>query len=161
MRILGIDPGYSTIRWAVIENDLRIVSFGIVETASGSRIEDRLVEGYTAFNDIILKYQPHCAAIEKLFFSQNTKTAMDVAKCIGVITLTVRSADIELCEYNPSQIKQTITGYGRADKSQIQNMIMKIYGIDNIPEPDDAADALAIATCHSLKMNHPAKFDSR
>lgn len=158
MRILGIDPGYSTIGWAVIENDLRIVSFGTLETSSGIKIEERLLKVHNALNDILVRFQPDCAAIETLFFSRNTKTAIDVAKCIGVIMLTIRAAGIELCEYNPSQIKQAITGYGKADKSQIQHMIMKIYRIDNIPEPDDAADALAIATCHSLNINHTAKF---
>lgn len=158
MRILGIDPGYSTIGWAVIENDLRIVSFGTLETSSGTKIEERLLKVHNALNDILVKFQPDCAAIETIFFSRNTKTAIDVAKCIGVIMLTIRVAGIEICEYNPSQIKLAITGYGKADKSQIQHMIMKIYRINNIPEPDDAADALAIATCHSLKINHTAKL---
>lgn len=153
MRILGIDPGYSIIGWAVIESNLEIVSFGTVEPPPSLTLNDKLVTIHDAIKELIQQYTPDCAAIEKIYFSRNTKTAMDVAKCIGVISLTIKMANIEIQEYNPTQIKHTITGYGKADKNQIQKMISKIYNINAIPKPDDAADAIAIATCHSLNMN--------
>ena len=153
MRILGIDPGYSIIGWAVIESNLELVSFGTVQPPSYLALNDKLVTIHDEMKELIQRYTPDCAAIEKIYFSRNTKTAMDVAKCIGVISLTIKMANIEIQEYNPTQIKHTITGYGKADKSQIQKMITKIYNINTIPEPDDAADAIAIATCHSLNMS--------
>ena len=153
MRILGIDPGYSIIGWAVIESNLELVSFGTVQPPSYLALNDKLVTIHDEMKELIQRYTPDCAAIEKIYFSRNTKTAMDVAKCIGVISLTIKMANIEIQEYNPTQIKHTITGYGKADKNQIQKMITKIYNINTIPEPDDAADAIAIATCHSLNMN--------
>jgi len=153
VRILGIDPGYSIIGWAVIESNLELVSFGTVQPPSYLALNDKLVTIHDEMKELIQRYTPDCAAIEKIYFSRNTKTAMDVAKCIGVISLTIKMANIEIQEYNPTQIKHTITGYGKADKSQIQKMITKIYNINTIPEPDDAADAIAIATCHSLNMS--------
>jgi crossover junction endodeoxyribonuclease RuvC len=153
VRILGIDPGYSIIGWAVIESNLKIVSFGTVQPPSYLSLNDKLVAIHDEIKELIQRYTPDCAAIEKIYFSRNTKTAMDVAKCIGVISLTIKMANIEIQEYNPTQIKHTITGYGKADKNQIQKMITKIYNINTIPKPDDAADAIAIATCHSLNMN--------
>jgi len=153
VRILGIDPGYSIIGWAVIESNLELVSFGTVQPPSYLALNDKLVTIHDEMKELIQRYTPDCAAIEKIYFSRNTKTAMDVAKCIGVISLTIKMANIEIQEYNPTQIKHTITGYGKADKNQIQKMITKIYNIDAIPKPDDAADAIAIATCHSLNMN--------
>jgi len=153
VRILGIDPGYSIIGWAVIESNLELVSFGTVQPPSYLALNDKLVAIHDEIKELIQRYTPDCAAIEKIYFSRNTKTAMDVAKCIGVISLTIKMANIEIQEYNPTQIKHTITGYGKADKNQIQKMITKIYNINTIPEPDDAADAIAIATCHSLNMS--------
>ena len=160
MRILGIDPGYSILGWAVIEHDLDIVAFGTIKTTSSSNIEDKLLEIYISIKNIIEKYQPDCASIEKLYFAKNTKTAIDVAKCAGVVLLTLNLAGLRLNEYSPLQVKRALTGYGRATKSQIQKMIMDIFKIKKIPEPDDAADALAIAACHSFNLKNPInKFE--
>jgi crossover junction endodeoxyribonuclease RuvC len=152
VRILSIDPGYATLGWAIIEGSLKIVDYGSIRTKSGLGIDERLFIIHDELNKIIDHYKPDCAAIEKLFFAKNTKTAVDVAKCIGVILLTTKLKGLGYDEYTPLQVKNAITGYGRAAKDQIQNMIMKIYKLNEIPRPDDAADALAIAACHYLSM---------
>jgi crossover junction endodeoxyribonuclease RuvC len=152
VRILSIDPGYATLGWAIIESGLKIVDYGSIQTKSGLEIDERFFLIHYELNKIIDCYKPDCAAIEKLFFAKNTKTAVDVAKCIGVILLTVKLKGLGYSEYTPLQVKNAITGYGRAAKGQIQNMIMKIYKLKEIPRPDDAADALAIGACHYLNM---------
>lgn len=154
MRILGIDPGYATLGWAVIDGSLKVIDYGFVETNHGTRIDERLFKIHNEINKIIAYYNPDCVAIEKLFFAKNTKTAIDVAKCIGVILLTAKLSNLNYDEYSPSQVKNAITGYGRASKEQIQNIIMKIFKLKEIPRPDDAADALAIAACHFLNMKN-------
>ncbi len=153
MKILGIDPGYGTLGWAVVEQNLNIVDFGVIETGANLPIDERLLEIHIGITNIIKTYKPHCAAIERLFFAKNTKTALDVAKCVGVILLTTKLKGLNYKEYTPPQIKSALTGYGRASKDQIQNMVVKIFRLKEIPRPDDAADALAIAACHSLSLN--------
>ncbi len=154
MRILGIDPGYATLGWAIIDGNLKIVDYGLVETNNNIRIDERLFIIHNEINKIIANYSPQCVAIEKLFFAKNTKTAIDVAKCIGVVLLTAKLNNLDYDEYSPSQVKNAITGYGRASKDQIQNIIMKIFKLKEIPRPDDAADALAIAACHFLNLKN-------
>lgn len=148
MKILGIDPGFGTMGWAIIEHHLKIVEFGSVETSSTKELDEKLLDIHNAITKIIKKYKPDCVAIERLFFARNTKTAIDVAKCIGTILLTTRLSGLRAYEYNPSQVKQAITGYGRATKHQMQRMIMRIFKTSDLPKPDDAADALAVAACH-------------
>ncbi len=150
MKILGIDPGYGTLGWAVVDSGLKIIDYGSIITASDLGIDERLLQIHLKIINIIDKYKPESLAIEQLFFTKNTKTAIDVAKCIGVILLTARLNNISYTEYSPSRIKRSITGYGRATKDQIQNMIMKIYKLKEIPRPDDVADALAVTVCHFL-----------
>ena len=153
MRILGIDPGYGILGWSVIEKNQRLIDYGIIETTSSLPIEDRLFEIHTRLVEIITLYKPDCAAIEKLFFVKNITTGIDVAKTIGAVILTLKLHNICYYEYTPSQIKQAITGYGRAGKDQMKFMIKSIFKLNELPSPDDAADALAIAFCHSLKSN--------
>ena len=150
MRILGIDPGYETLGWAVIDSNFKILGYGIIRTDSGERIDERLFQIKGQLLGIIETYKPGFAAIEKLFFSRNTTTALDVAKAMGVILLTFREKGIDFSEYAPVQVKRAITGYGKAAKEQVQVMITKIFGIKEIPKPDDAADAIAIAACCAL-----------
>lgn len=152
MRILGIDPGYATLGWAVIDSGFKIIACDAIITESGINIDERLLKVHSEIADIINKYKPGCLAIERLFFAKNTKTAIDVAKCIGVVLLTAKLNQLDYNEYSPSQVKTAITGYGRASKDQIQNIIMKIYKLKKVPKPDDVADALAIAACHFLSM---------
>jgi crossover junction endodeoxyribonuclease RuvC len=150
VRILGIDPGYNILGWSVIEKNQTIVDFGVIETSADKRIDERLMEIHIALASIIARFKPECAAIEKLFFTKNIKTGMDVAKAIGAVILTLKLNDIGYFEYTPSQVKQAVTGYGRADKVQMKSMIKSIFKMEAQPRSDDAADALAVALCHSL-----------
>lgn len=152
MRILGIDPGYAILGWSVIEKDLKLINYGTIETHKDKCIEDRILEIHNALTEILNKYKPQTVAIERLFFSKNTKTAIDVAKTIGAIILTVKMHGLELHEYQPNQVKIALTGYGRASKEQMQTMVKTIFNLKKIPTPDDAADALAIAASHSFKL---------
>lgn len=155
MRILGIDPGYGILGWSVIEKNQCLIDYGIIKTISSLPIEDRLFEIHTRLEEIITLHKPDCAAIEKLFFVKNITTGIDVAKTIGAVILTLKIHNICYYEYTPSQIKQAITGYGRAGKDQMKFMIKSIFKLNEMPSPDDAADALAIAFCHSLKSSIP------
>ncbi len=152
MRILGIDPGFAALGWSVIENDFKIVGFGVIKTSPEKPFEERLLAIHRELLELIGLYKPHCAAIEKLYFAKNTKTAMNVAKSIGAVILTLKMAHLDCIEYTPSQVKLAITGFGRASKEQMQTMIKRLFSISEIPKPDDAADALAIALCHSFKQ---------
>jgi crossover junction endodeoxyribonuclease RuvC len=155
VRVLGIDPGYGILGWAVVEKSERLIEYGIISTESGSTIEDRLLEIHSRLTEIIKLHKPDYAAIEKLFFAKNITTGIDVAKAIGAVILTLKLNNINYCEYTPSQIKQAITGYGKAGKEQMKFMIKSIFNLSEIPTPDDAADAVAIALCHSLRQNTP------
>lgn len=157
MRILGIDPGYGIVGWAVVEKSDQLIDFGVITTESGLTIEDRLFEIHSRLTEIIALHKPEYAAIEKLFFVKNITTGIDVAKAIGALILTLKLNNIGYCEYTPSQIKQAITGYGKAGKEQMKFMIKSIFNLSEIPTPDDAADAVAIALCHSLRKNLPAQ----
>ena len=152
MRILGIDPGYGILGWSIIEKDFVMVQYGTITTEKGMPLDDRLLDIHTGLKQLIETYHPQHVAMEKLFFSRNTTTALDVAKTIGVIILTLKQAGLDYCEYTPSQVKQAITGYGRASKEQMQSMIKKLFRLKDIPRPDDAADALAVAACHSFRL---------
>ena len=150
MRILGIDPGFGTLGWAVVEKNQKLIDCGVIKTTSGQPIDKRLLEINRALTALIERYRPDAAALEKLFFSKNIKTGMDVAKTIGAIILTLTLHDIRYQEYTPLQVKQAITGYGRAGKDQMKLMIKNIFRLIEAPTPDDAVDACAIALCHSL-----------
>jgi crossover junction endodeoxyribonuclease RuvC len=152
VRILGIDPGFGILGWAVIEHTLSVVACGSVETSSSKRIDERLAELHFALGEIIKTYTPDCAAIERLFFSKNTTTALDVSKAIGVVLLTIRLAGLDYSEYTPLQVKQALTGYGRATKEQVEMMMMKVLGMKTAPSCDDVSDALSVAACHSFSL---------
>lgn len=155
MRILGIDPGYGILGWSIIEDSLKLIDFGTISTNKDLLFDDRLLKIHRDLMTIINTHNPDTVALEKLFFQKNTKTAMEVTKIIGAIILTIKLSGLEIKSYTPTQIKLSITGYGRASKSQMQNMIMRLLKLKEIPKPDDAADALAIAICHSCCINHP------
>ncbi len=150
MNILGIDPGFGRCGWAVIGKEMKVIEYGVIETASSMPLEDRLLEIHQFLSSIIKTHQPSSCGIEKLYVSRNTKTIINVAQSLGVIQLTLRLVSIPFSEYTPTQVKQSLTGYGHASKEQMQTMIKRILGLQSIPQPDDAADALAIALCHSL-----------
>jgi crossover junction endodeoxyribonuclease RuvC len=155
VRILGIDPGYGILGWSVIEKNQTLIDYGVIKTDSHLTIDDRLLEIHTRLIEIISLHKPECAAIEKLFFVKNITTGIDVAKTIGAVILTLKLHHINYNEYTPSQVKQAVTGYGRAGKEQMKFMIKSIFKLSELPTPDDAADALAIALCHSLRQNIP------
>jgi crossover junction endodeoxyribonuclease RuvC len=154
MRILGIDPGTGICGFGVIElskrSMARLVTAGVISTPAHTPLPDRLLDIYDSLRQIMDETKPDEVVIEKLFFSQNITTGIAVAQARGVAMLVARQANLPIAEYTPLQIKQTLTGYGRADKKQIQEMVKVHLKLSQIPKPDDAADALAAAITHSL-----------
>jgi crossover junction endodeoxyribonuclease RuvC len=149
VKILGIDPGFGILGWAVIEDTMKVVDYGTVETSPDLPIDERLFIIHSEVSGIIERYRPDCAVIEKLFFSRNTTTAFDVSRATGVVLLAFRQHALPYQEVTPMQVKQGLTGYGKADKKQIQEMVKRVFNLKEIPRPDDAADACAIALCYS------------
>lgn len=156
MRILGIDPGTGILGFGVIEIDGRgkagLVDAGVVRTPVKHPDAERLLIIYDELKEIIEQLKPQAMSVEKLFFAQNVTTAMTVAQARGVVLLLGQQHHLELHEYTPLQIKQALTGYGRADKNQMQEMVRVILGLQEKPKPDDCADALAAAICHSMNV---------
>lgn len=153
MRIIGIDPGTGILGFGVIDaqpGTSIMVTAGVVRTPAHTPLPERLEEIFVGLTEIITETNPQVMVIEKLFFSQNVTTAISVSHARGVAMLTGRQAGLTIEEYTPLQIKQTLTGYGRADKKQMQEMVRLQLGLKSIPKPDDAADALAAAITHAL-----------
>lgn len=151
MRILGIDPGYAIVGYGVVDyakNRFATVGYGAVTTKAKTPFETRLADIYNDILSIIEKYNPDELAIEKLYFNTNTTTAIDVAQARGVIVLAAHQKGLKISEYTPLQVKQAVTGYGRAEKHQVMEMIKSILSLKSVPKPDDTADALALAICH-------------
>jgi crossover junction endodeoxyribonuclease RuvC len=148
MRIIGIDPGTGILGFGVIDmknGKTTLVDAGVVITPAHTPLPDRLEEIYNSLTEIIADTKPEMMAIEKLFFAQNVTTAMSVSHARGVAMLTGKQANLQIEEYTPQQIKQTITGYGKATKKQVQEMVRIQLGLKEVPKPDDCADALAAA----------------
>jgi crossover junction endodeoxyribonuclease RuvC len=154
MRILGIDPGTGILGFGVIDVDTRgkaaLVDAGVIRTPVKQPDSDRLLTIYDELKQLIAELKPEVMAVEKLFFSQNVTTAMSVSQARGIVLLLGKQHNLELHEYTPQQIKQAITGYGKADKKQMQEMVRVILGLSETPKPDDCADALAAAICCSM-----------
>ncbi|HEX6258228.1 MAG TPA: crossover junction endodeoxyribonuclease RuvC [Candidatus Saccharimonadales bacterium] len=154
MRIIGIDPGTGIMGFGVIEvfksRKLQMVDAGVIRTIPNQPLDERLVEIYDSLTEIIRDTKPDTMAIERLFFAQNVTTAISVAHARGVAMLTGAQAGLAIAEYTPLQIKQTITGYGRASKKQMQEMVRLQLGLVETPKPDDCADALAAAIMHAM-----------
>ena len=151
LRILGIDPGYAIVGFGVVEYDgykFVPVHFGAITTEAGTDFNIRLKTIFDDMNTVIDRFNPDAMAIEKLFFNTNQKTGIDVAQARGVTLLAAINAGIPISEYTPLQVKQSVVGYGRAEKPQVMEMTRKILGLAAVPRPDDTADALAIAICH-------------
>jgi crossover junction endodeoxyribonuclease RuvC len=155
MRILGIDPGTGILGFGIVDIDPKgkasLVDAGVIRTPVKSPDSDRLNTIYDELHEIITEFKPEIMSVEKLFFAQNVTTAMSVAQARGVVLLCGKQHKLELFEYTPLQIKQSLTGYGRADKKQIQEMVRVILGLKEVPKPDDCADALAAALTHSMQ----------
>ena len=156
MKIIGVDPGTATSGIGVIEGsrktDFKSIYYGCIKTEANSPIEDRIFTIYRDLNKVIEKFKPEVLALEELFFNTNPKTAMSVGRASGVIILSGITNNLKLVEFTPLQVKIAITGYGRADKKQVQSMIAKLLRLNEIPKPDDAADALAIAYCAGVSL---------
>ena len=151
MSILGIDPGYAIVGYGVVDynkNRFSVVGYGAVTTSAHTPFEKRLEDIYQDFCAIIDKYKPDELSIEKLFFNTNSTTAIDVAQARGVILLAATQKGVKVNEYTPLQVKQAVTGYGRAEKRQVMEMVKSLLELQKIPKPDDTADALALAVCH-------------
>ena len=154
MRVLGIDPGYAIVGWGVVEyisNRFAPIGYGAVITEKDTPFEQRLVEIYESVFDICKRYQPEALSIEKLYYQHNQTTVIGVAEARGVILLAAAQCGVPIYEYTPMQVKQAITGYGKAVKKQIQEMTRIMLHLESVPKPDDTADALAMAItfCHT------------
>ncbi len=154
MIILGIDPGTAKIGFGVINKtrELKLIEYGCIQTPKNLKDSQRLIKLHEQLQKIIKKHKPDMVAVEDLFFFKNLKTAISVSQARGVILLTAAKLKVPISEYTPLQIKQAVTGYGRAEKKQVQKMVKMILNLKKIPKPDDAADALAAAICcaHSI-----------
>lgn len=150
MRILGIDPGTGLMGFGVIDTGRKpvLIDAGVIRTKVHQAESERLHIIYDALRDIFAQNKPHVVSVEKLFFSRNVTTAMSVAQARGVVLLVAQQHSLPIFEYTPQQIKQSLTGYGRADKKQMQEMVRVILQLKEVPKPDDAADALAAALTH-------------
>ena len=150
--VVGIDPGTAITGYGIIreqENgDLEWVSHGVVKTPSDWEEPRRLLELYKKLNEIITSYKPDCCAVEKLFFQKNVRTAIQVGQGRGAALIAAAEAELTVGEYTPLEVKQAVVGYGNADKQQVQKMVKVLLNLKEIPKPDDAADALAVAICH-------------
>lgn len=156
MRIIGIDPGYAIVGFGVIEYErshFSVVDYGAITTSAETPFNERLCEIYSDMEYILDKHRPEYMSIEKLYFQNNQKTAIDVAEARGVILLSAARRGIPIFEYTPLQVKQSVTGYGKAVKAQVQEMTKRILSLPQIPKPDDTADALAMAICHAHCYN--------
>jgi crossover junction endodeoxyribonuclease RuvC len=168
LRILGIDPGVGTIGFGLIEADRShntLLRYGVITTPPNNQLSDRLLQIHRDMKELLETFQPEEVAIEELFFSKNITTGISVAHGRGVILMSIAEYGIPVYEYTPNQVKQSVVGYGGADKRQVMLMTQRLLHLDRLPRPDDAADALALAICHSRAatslLNTERRFDPR
>lgn len=152
MLTIGIDPGTATTGYGLVREEkdgtLTVVDYGAILTSPDQPMPQRLLELYNRLQELLLLHRPQSGAVEKLFFQRNVRTAISVGQGRGVVLLALASAGVPVMEYTPLEVKLAVAGYGGADKSQVQYMVKAILSLEDIPRPDDAADALAIAICH-------------
>ena len=151
MVILGIDPGFAIVGFGVLEAErgtTRLIRCGTITTPAGQPLPARLLQISNDMSELLTVFQPDAMAVEKLYFKNNQKTAIDVAQARGMVLLAARKAGVPLYEYTPLQVKSAVTGYGKAEKPQVMEMTRRLLGLREVPKPDDTADALAIAICH-------------
>lgn len=173
MVILGIDPGVATIGFGIIRAERgknTLIQYGVITTPPGIPLSERLVQIFDDMQQLIETFRPDELAVEELFFSKNITTGISVAHGRGVILLAAERLGVPVFEYTPMQVKQSVVGYGKAEKKQVMLMTQRLLGMKEIPRPDDAADALALAICHSRaatsllntdRVFDPAKYDTR
>lgn len=156
MKILGIDPGMAIVGYCVIEFDGRnveLLNSGSIKTSKNNTESQRLLEIFEDITTIVQRYQPDIASVEKLFFFKNQKTVMPVAAARGVIMMALEKCGVEVFEYTPMEVKQTLTGYGRADKKEVEQMVKIAFNGQVLPKLDDTIDSMAIAICHARNYN--------
>ena len=151
MIVLSVDPGTARLGWAVVDDEpeLRPIDFGLITTQPTSAMPVRLRDIHLEIADLIDRFRPDVVVVEQLFFARNVTTALAVGQARGVVLLAAAQRDVDVAEYTPSEVKQAVVGYGKADKPQMQEMVRLILGLDRVPSPDDVADALALAVCHA------------
>lgn len=155
MRVFGVDPGTGLTGYGVIDavgQDYALVGAGVIRTPANTPLPQRLDTIFSELSQLVAEYQPDVLSVEKLFFAQNVTTAMSVSHARGAVLLVAQQAKVEVAEYTPLQIKQALTGYGRADKHQVQEMVRVLMKLKGLPKPDDCADALAAAICHAMTV---------
>jgi crossover junction endodeoxyribonuclease RuvC len=164
MITLGIDPGIALTGFGIIEEkhdgSLHVMDYGVIRTSAEFPQADRLVYLYQRIKTLILLHQPDMGAVEKLFFERNVRTALNVGQARGVALLVMAESKLKIGEYTPLEVKQAVAGYGGADKNQVQQMVKTILGLEALPRPDDAADALAVAICHIHSAKIRGLFES-
>ena len=152
MLVIGIDPGTATTGYGLVQEvddgSLKVVDYGAIITPPDLPMQQRLLQLHRGLKDILLLHHPQSGAVEKLFFQRNVRTAISVGQGRGVALLALAEAQLPVAEYTPLEVKQAVAGYGRADKNQVQEMVRALLGLQDVPRPDDAADALAVAICH-------------
>ena len=152
MLAIGIDPGTAITGYGLVreleDGSLQVVDYGVIQTQSTHAMPDRLVQLYQQLKEIITLHNPQSGAVEKLFFARNVRTALSVGQARGIALLALAESGVEVAEYSPNEIKQAVAGYGGAEKMQVQMMVQALLDLDEVPQPDDAADALAVAICH-------------
>ena len=152
MLVIGIDPGTAITGYGLVrekeDGSLKVEDFGVIETPAKLAMPERLLQLHSQLQEIVNLHHPESGAVEKLFFQRNVRTAISVGQARGVALLVLAQAQVPVSEYSPMEIKQAVAGYGGADKNQVQQMVRALLGLSEIPRPDDAADALAVAICH-------------
>lgn len=152
MKILGIDPGYAIVGYGVVDYknmSFTTLDYGAILTEAKTPFNKRLLKIYDEFSELLQKHKPEAVSVEKLFFTTNQKTAIDVAQARGIILLAAEQNGVPVFEYTPLQVKQAVVGYGKAQKAQVMDMTKRLLKLKEVPKPDDTADALAIAICHA------------
>jgi crossover junction endodeoxyribonuclease RuvC len=160
--VLGIDPGTAITGYGLVKEEaggLSLIDCGVITTPAGQPLPSRLQTIYHELSNVIASHQPAAAAVEELFFSRNVRTALSVGHARGVALLALADAGLPIAEYKPAEVKQAIAGYGGADKHQVQEMVRLLLNLDQAPQPDDAADAVAVAVCHIHSSRMAALID--
>jgi len=152
MLTIGIDPGTALTGYGLVREEqdgsLTVIDYGAIVTSPDEPMPERLVQLYRQLKELLELHSPQSGAVEKLFFARNVRTALTVGQARGVALLALAEASVSLSEYTPNEVKQAVVGYGGADKQQVQKMVQALLGMEEVPQPDDAADALAVAICH-------------
>ena len=152
MLAIGIDPGTAITGYGVVreleDGSLKVVDYGVIQTSAEHAMPDRLVKLYQELKQIVDLHSPQSGAVEKLFFARNVRTALSVGQARGIALLALAESGVSIAEYSPNEIKQAVVGYGGAEKIQVQMMVQALLDLEQVPQPDDAADALAVAICH-------------